>query len=141
MGNEDFSYNGRVLPPGDILYLGLKGRMSPSMTRRSVPRVRDALVAQRLRALVLDYTDVDFLHNEVQFDHVTGHLAHFLPDGLITAIVYSAASKPHAIMLTRTLQAGGLLVGAFCNRRDAISWTRGVLTLRDTANIQLARSA
>ena len=141
MGNSDFSYSGRVLPPGDILYLGLKGRMSPATTRRSVPRVREALVRRGLRALVLDYSRVNFLHNEVQFDHVTGRLAHLLPRNLVTAVVYSSASKPHAIMLTRALQASGLLVGAFADRRDAITWTRRVLTLRDTTDIALARSA
>lgn len=141
MGIKDFSYTGRVLPPGDILYLGLKGRMSPATTRRNVPAVREALVSRGLRALVLDYSQVVFLHNEVQFDHVTGRLAHFLPRDLVTTVVYSAASKPHAIMLTRALQASGLLVGAFANRRDAIIWTRRVLTLREATEIALARSA
>lgn len=141
MREKRFSYMTRVLEPGDILYLRLSGIGTPRLSRDTAPAIADQLQRGGFRGLVIDFRPVRFVHNETQFDHLSGLTAHLFPDRLVTAFVYGPAQKPHAIMMIRALQAGGMLAGAFCSHRDAVHWVRDTLTFRDVSAPVLARTA
>lgn len=138
---DKFQAVSRVLPPGDVLYLRLGGQNSPGASRERSQSLAHRLHRGGYRGLVIDFKRAVFLHNETQFDHLAGRLAHDLPAGLVSAFVYSEAQKAHTIMMIRSLQASGLLAGAFSNHHDAIGWVRDTLTFREVSAPQMAMSA
>lgn len=141
MRDNRFSYTTRVIDPGDVLYLRLSGIDTPAMSRETASKIAREVHCGRFRGLVADYRPVRFLHNETQFDHLSGKFAHILPEGLVMACVYGRPQKAHAIMMVRSLQASGMLAGAFRDHHDALSWIRDTLTFRDASATALKKSA
>lgn len=141
MRDNRFSYMTRVVDPGDVLYLRLSGIDTPQLSRDVAPEIAGQVRSGGFRGLVVDYRPVRFVHNEAQFDHLSGKIASLFPESLVTAYVYGPAQKAHAIMMIRALQAGGMLAGAFRDHHQALSWVRDTLTFRDVSAPMLKKSA
>ena len=135
------SFVTRIFDGGDIYFVRGTGVETPSISRENTARLAERIHHGGYKGLVIDFRGLTFEHDETQFDHLTGRTAHLFPDELVTAFIYGARQKPHAIMMIRALQAGGMMAGAFKKRADALSWVRDCVLFRTLSGRTLSARA